>query len=76
MSCAAAAVALGSGHIAFAQNAAPQADAASTNSDVIIVTAQRRDQSIQDVPLTLQAFSTDTLSKLNITSIEGLLKYT
>lgn len=75
LSCAAAAVALGSGELALAQSA-PQADADSTSSDVIIVTAQRRDQSIQDVPLTLQAFSTDTLSKLNVTSIEGLLKYT
>lgn len=75
LSCAAAAVALGSGEMALAQSAA-QADDASTSSDVIIVTAQRRDQSIQDVPLTLQAFSTDTLSKLNVTSIEGLLRYT
>lgn len=75
LSCAAAAVALGSGELALAQSA-PQAEADSTSSDVIIVTAQRRDQSIQDVPLTLQAFSTDTLSKLNVTSIEGLLKYT
>ncbi|WP_421847458.1 TonB-dependent receptor [Novosphingobium sp.] len=76
LSCAAAAVALGSGEMALAQAAPQSADAASTNSDVIIVTAQRRDQSIQDVPLTLQAFSTDTLSKLNVTSIDGLLKYT
>lgn len=76
LSCAAAAVALGSGDFALAQNAEPQADAAASSSDVIIVTAQRRDQSIQDVPLTLQAFSTDTLSKLNVTSIEGLLRYT
>lgn len=77
LSCAAAAVALGSGEMALAQSAPQSADtAASTSSDVIIVTAQRRDQSIQDVPLTLQAFSTDTLSKLNVTSIDGLLKYT
>jgi len=77
MSCAVAAVALGSGDLAFAQNAAPQAaDAPARSSDEIIVTAQRRDQSIQDVPLTLQAFNTDTLSKLNVTSIDGLLKYT
>lgn len=76
LSCAAAAVALGSGDLALAQ-AAPQADAApAKSSDEIIVTAQRRDQSIQDVPLTLQAFSTETLSKLNVTSIDGLLKYT
>jgi iron complex outermembrane receptor protein len=42
----------------------------------IIVTATRRDQSIQDVPLTIQAFSTDTLSKLNVTTFNDLLKYT
>ena len=75
LSCAAAAVALGSGEMAMAQSA-PQADAAPVRSDEIIVTAQRRDQSIQDVPMTLQAFNTDTLSKLNVTSIDGLLKYT
>ena len=63
---------------AFAQTAAPvtQADPAPGRSDDIIVTAQRRNESIQKVSLTIQAFSTDTLSKLNITSIEGLLKYT
>ncbi len=75
LSCAAAAVALGSGEMALAQSA-PQADSAAASSDVIVVTAQRRDQSIQDVPLTLQAFSTDTLSKLNVTNIDGLLRYT
>jgi len=42
----------------------------------IVVTATRRDQSIQDVPMTLQAFSTDTLSKLNVTTLNDLLKYT
>lgn len=76
LSCAAAAVALGSGNFALAQEAAPQADAAPADTGQIIVTAQRRDQSIQDVALTLQAFSTDTLSKLNVTNIDGLLRYT
>ncbi|WP_408589897.1 TonB-dependent receptor [Novosphingobium sp.] len=79
LSCAVVVMAaLGAGATPVLAQAAPQpADAAaSPQSDVIIVTAQRRDQSIQDVPLTLQAFSTDTLSKLNVTSIDGLLKYT
>lgn len=66
---------------AFAQDSASGARATdeqpSTRSDAdIVVTATRRDQSQQDVPLTLQAFSTDTLAKLNVTSIDGLLKYT
>ena len=42
----------------------------------IVVTAQRRTESIQKVPLTVQAFSGDTLSKLNVTTFNDLLKYT
>ncbi|WP_242139871.1 TonB-dependent receptor [Sphingomonas sp. TREG-RG-20F-R18-01] len=42
----------------------------------IIVTAQRRNESIQKVPLTIQAFSGDTLGKLNVTTFNDLLKYT
>ena len=77
-------VVLGAGATpAFAQ-AAPQAatpqatddQAADRGVGQIIVTATRRDQSLQDVPLTIQAFSTDTLSKLNITTFNDLLKYT
>jgi len=59
---------------AYAQEA--ETTAADSRVGDIVVTATRRDQSQQDVPMTLQAFSTDTLSKLNVTSIEGLLKYT
>ncbi len=55
----------------------PADEQTSGQGDVdLVVTATRRDQSIQDVPLTIQAFSTDTLSKLNITTINDLLKYT
>ncbi len=61
---------------ALAQSASAEGEQASRDDAQIIVTATRRDQSLQDVPMTLQAFSTDTLSKLNVTSIEGLLKYT
>lgn len=68
-----AALGAGSGP-AFAQ------DTGASNDDGgvadIVVTATRRDQSIQDVPMTLQAFSTDTLSKLNVTTLNDLLKYT
>jgi outer membrane receptor protein involved in Fe transport len=54
---------------------APAGAAAVTNTD-IVVTAQRRDQSLQDVPMTLQALSADSLSKLNVTTFNDLLKYT
>ena len=58
--------------------ATPAADTAAvaTNSGEIIVTANRRDQSLQDVPMTLQALSADSLSKLNVTTFSDLLKYT
>jgi outer membrane receptor protein involved in Fe transport len=42
----------------------------------VIVTAQRREQSIQSVPMTIQAFSGDTIQKLNINSLEEILKFT
>jgi outer membrane receptor protein involved in Fe transport len=54
--------------------AATTADAEPTTD--IIVTAQRRSQSIQDVPMTLQAITGDTLSQFNATTFDDLLKYT
>lgn len=54
---------------------APAAPAVSAPTE-IIVTAQRRSQSVQNVPITLQALSGDTLSKLNVTTFNDLLKYT
>ena len=63
---------------AQAQQAAPAdaAAAAPTGSGEIIVTANRRNQSLQDVPMTLQALTADSLSKLNVTTFNDLLKYT
>ncbi len=69
---------------ALAGGSAFAADAASTSADAmnettgadIIVTAQRRDQSVQDVPMTLQALSGDTLSQFNVVTFDDLLKYT
>ena len=55
---------------------APAATAATAPSGEIIVTANRRDQSLQDVPMTLQALSADSLSKLNVSTFNDLLKYT
>ena len=42
----------------------------------IIVTAERRDQSVQKVPMTIQAFSAQSLSQLNIVNLDDLLKFT
>jgi len=45
-------------------------------ADVIIVSAQRRDETIQNVPMTLQALSGDALDMLNVTNFNDLLKFT
>src|SRR5579871_4600786 len=72
-----AATALVAATPAFAEDAAAAAAAPSNDdANTIIVTATRRSQSIQSVPMTLQALSGDTLSQLNATSFNDLLKYT
>ncbi len=84
LSCAAAALLSGAVHAApdaGAADAAAAAPAASPESgpasiDDIVVTAQRRNESVQKVPLTIQAFSGDTLGKLNVKSFEDLVKFT
>jgi iron complex outermembrane receptor protein len=60
-------------------DAAPDAaavDAADSGIGEITVTAQRRNESIQKVPLTIQAFTGETLSQLHITTFDDLIKYT
>src|ERR1017187_8012277 len=42
----------------------------------IVVTAQRRSESIQDVPITIQAITGAQLTQLNITTLDDLLRYT
>ena len=41
----------------------------------VVVTAQRRSENIQNVPITMQAMSSETLSQLNVTTIEDMVKY-
>jgi outer membrane receptor protein involved in Fe transport len=58
--------------------AAADADTASTSTGVeeIVVTAQRRTEDVQKVPLTVQAFTGVTLAALNVTNVDDLLKFT
>ena len=42
----------------------------------IVVTSQRRNESIQNVPMTLQALSGETLKQFNVVTFDDLLKYT
>lgn len=54
------------------QSASPSPSPREADSNVIVVTAQRRDESAQDVPISLTAISSEGLEKANIDSIEDL----
>jgi iron complex outermembrane recepter protein len=41
----------------------------------IIVTAQRRSENIQDVPIAIQALTGETLGQLNVTNFDDLVRY-
>lgn len=54
-------------------NKSSASDAGATE---VIVTAQRRNQSVQKVPMTIQAFTSAKLDQLNISTLSDLLQYT
>jgi iron complex outermembrane receptor protein len=54
--------------------AAPDTEAAG-GIEEIVVTAQRRSESIQDVPVTIQAITGEQLAQLNVTTFDDVLKY-
>lgn len=58
----------GSADAAAAPAPPPEAD--------IIVTASRRNESVQNVPMTLQALTGETLKQFNVVTFDDLLKYT
>src|SRR3984893_8639243 len=41
----------------------------------ITVTAQRRSQSMQDVPISMQAFTSETLKQLNVSTLDDYIKF-
>jgi iron complex outermembrane receptor protein len=65
--------------LVFAQQQTEAASAtASTGGELqeVTVTAQRRSENIQDVPITVQAITGAQLQQLNVTNFDSLLKYT
>ena len=58
---------------AFAQDTTAQADDGSIAD--IVVTATRREESQNKIPLAIQALSGDALEKLNVTNFEKLIEY-
>jgi iron complex outermembrane recepter protein len=58
--------------------AALAADASAENSDAIaeiVVTAQRREENMQNVPITIQALTTETIAQLNVVSLNDFIRY-
>ena len=54
---------------------AASADAGSEALEEITVTAQRRTESMQDVPISMQAFTSQSLQQLNISTFDDYIKY-
>ena len=54
--------------------AAPESEALTLQE--VTVTATRRSESVQNVPITIQALTGDTLQKLNVTTFDDFVKYT
>src|ERR1700675_3263198 len=71
---------LGGSAMGLSPGAAHAATAADTSESEgiqeITVTAQRRTESIQNVPITIQAITGDQLKQLNVTTFDDLLRYT
>jgi len=51
------------------------ATATRTELEEVIVTANRREENLQNVPITIQALTGDTLTKLNVTTFEDYVKF-
>jgi iron complex outermembrane receptor protein len=63
---------------ALSANATDTGSAANSGGDQIqeiIVTAQRRSENIQNVPIAIQALTGETLGQLNVTNFDDLVKY-
>lgn len=73
LSCAIAAVLSGSS-VGFAY-AAAEADTGLEAIQEIVVTAQRRSENLQDVPIQMQALTGETLTQLNVTTFDDYIKY-
>src|SRR6202040_3439928 len=70
-SCAAAAAE----SAAAAETAAASTESESNTLTEIVVTAQRRSQNMQDVPISMQAFTAQSLQQLNVQTLEDYIKF-
>ncbi|HEU0311596.1 MAG TPA: TonB-dependent receptor [Sphingomicrobium sp.] len=61
---------------ADADEAAPASEEPAADDTEIVVVAQKRSENVQDVPISIAAFSGDTLEANNVVNLEGLTKVT
>src|SRR5580698_10918170 len=50
-------------------------DVASDSLQEVVVTAQRRTENMQDVPISIQALTGETLAQMNVQTIDDFVKY-
>jgi iron complex outermembrane receptor protein len=55
--------------------ASDTADVGNSSLDEVTVTAQRRSESIQNVPIAMQAFTAESLQQLNVTTFDDYIKF-
>jgi iron complex outermembrane recepter protein len=75
---AAVAACIMASRVAAADQSPEPSAAAGTGTELseITVTAQRRTENLQDVPITIQALTSETLTQLNVTTFDDIVKYT
>src|SRR5229473_855284 len=56
-------------------HAAPATESSSDAIQEITVTAQRRTENMQDVPITIQALTAETLTQLNVATLDDFIRY-
>ena len=60
------------GTVAYAQAEAPQAEESSDDSNVIIVTATKREQTLQDVPISVSVTTAETIERAQVRDLLDL----
>jgi iron complex outermembrane recepter protein len=77
IACAVAAILSSSGvaYAADAPAAAPDSEESSMGIQEVTVTAQRREESAQNVPITLQAITGEQLTQLNVATFDDVIRY-
>lgn len=64
-----------SANAATPADATPAAEESSTGISEVVVTAERRTENIQDVPIAIQALTSETLKQLNVQTFDDYVKY-